>query len=68
MEALITEEVKEVLDWMSQTEGTPVSVNRKFSLAVANALLTIMTGKRYKHDDAYLKNLLDTTAEYERNV
>jgi hypothetical protein len=63
MESLIMDEVNETLDWIRKTQGTLVSVNRKFSLAVANVLLTLMTGKRFEHDDPILKNMLDSTSE-----
>ena len=63
MESLIMDEVNEVLEWMSKNEGIPVSVNKKFSLAVVNALLTIMSGKRYDQEDPALKNLLDAATE-----
>ncbi len=54
------DEVNEIMDWISKTDGTPVSLNRKFSLAVVNALMTVLSGKRYQHDDPVLKKILDT--------
>jgi len=63
MECMIMDEVTDILTWMKQNEGKPVSVNRKFSLAVVNALLTIMTGKRYDQEDPYVKGILDTASK-----
>jgi hypothetical protein len=57
------DEVSDVMKWVNKTEGTPVSVNQKFSLAGSNALMTIMTGKRYEQDDPVLKNLLDSATK-----
>ncbi len=61
MESTIMDEVNDIVAWIEKNEGKPVSVNRKFSLAVINALLTIMTGKRYDQEDPYVKGILDTT-------
>jgi hypothetical protein len=36
MEALIQEEVNDVITWMKNNENKPISVNKKFSLAVLN--------------------------------
>jgi hypothetical protein len=63
MESTIMDEVTDIMAWIKENEGKPVSVNRKFSLAVVNALLTIMTGKRYDQDDPYVKGIIDTTSK-----
>jgi len=57
-------EVNEVIDWIKENEGKPVSMNRKFAVAVVNALLTIMAGKRYDQEDPKLKGMLDNVTEY----
>ena len=63
MENLINEEVADVVDWIKSNEGKPVSVNKKFSLAVLNALWMIMTGHRYDHDDTKHNYILNEVNE-----
>lgn len=63
MEAMIMEEVTDIIDWLKKGVGKPISVNRKFSLAVLNSLWSILTSERYDHDDPRLTNILDTVQE-----
>jgi len=52
------EEVKEILRWMKSQEGTPVGeIKDKMSLAVVNALWTIVSGERLDHDDPALMEI-----------
>lgn len=60
MEAMIMDEVTEVIDRLKKHSGKPVSVNRMFSLAILNSLWTILTSERYEHDDPTLNKILDT--------
>jgi len=57
METMIMDEVKELEEWMKSQVGKPIAVKEKFSLAVVNSLWTIVSGKRFSHDDPKLGNL-----------
>jgi len=63
MELLIMEEVREMIEWMKNEEGHPLSLNRKFSLAVLNSLWQIVSGKRFDQKDTTLNDLLDSTTK-----
>ncbi|XP_021962197.2 cytochrome P450 2J6 [Folsomia candida] len=67
MEALIMDELEEILDWMKSKEGLPVTnIKERMSVAVVNSLWTVVSGKRYKHDDpAILKLTKDLTETME---
>ena len=60
MENIVMEEVQTVINWMKKKEGQPVTLDRKFSLSVLNALWNIMTGERYDHNDPELSHILET--------
>jgi len=62
------EEVDEVLAWLKQEEGKPVSVSRNFSLSVLNALSSILSGTRYAHNDFRLKHALDQASRCGTNI
>ena len=64
MEALIMEEVKELLHWINQQHGKPITLHRRFSLATLNALWTILSGERYEHDDLHLTKMLNNFETY----
>lgn len=57
------DELEEILDWMKSKEGLPVTnIKERMSVAVVNSLWTVVSGKRYKHDDpAILKLTKDLT-------
>ncbi|CAG7734935.1 unnamed protein product [Allacma fusca] len=59
MESLILDEVDELIEWLKSQEGKPVSINRKFYLAVINSLWTILSGKRYSHTDPKLGRVFE---------
>ena len=59
MEGLIIEEVKELLDWIKQQNGQPITLQRRFNLATLNALWTILSGERYAHDDPHLTKMME---------
>jgi hypothetical protein len=61
MEALILDEVREVLDWLKGEEvaGRSVSINRKMSLAVLNSLWSICCGRKFAQNDRTLMDILD---------
>ncbi|CAG7733123.1 unnamed protein product [Allacma fusca] len=59
MEGLILEEVDELIEWLKSQEGKPVSINRKFYLAVINSLWTILAGKRFSHTDPKLEKVFE---------
>jgi len=52
-------EVRELVDWIKQKNGEPVTLHRRFTLAIINALWTIISGERYDHDDEKLTNILE---------
>lgn len=64
MEALISDEVKDMISWLKKNVDKPVSINKKFNLAVLNSLWMIMTGQRYDHDDQEQLNMLDEVNLY----
>jgi len=59
MEGLIMSEVNELVNWIKQKRGEPVTLHRRFTLAIVNALWTIISGDRYDHDDAKLNNIME---------
>ena len=59
MEGLIMEDVTELLNWIKQQAGKPISFQRRFNLIVMNALWTILSGERYEHDDPHLTEMLE---------
>ena len=63
MQELIMDEVKEVLEWIKKEERNPVSINRKFGLAVLNSLWTVVGGQRFSQDDKDLQLLMDSMVE-----
>jgi len=68
MEAMIMDEVTEIIEIFKKESGKPFSVNRRFSLAVLNALWAIMTSERNSQEDPKLKNILDTAIETFREI
>ena len=59
MESLIMDEVKELVEWIGKQNGKPLNLQRRYSLAVVNALWTILAGDRYEHDDEKLHKILE---------
>ncbi|CAG7824908.1 unnamed protein product [Allacma fusca] len=59
MEALIQEEVDELLAWLKSQGNNLVCLNTKFPLAVINSLWRIITGKRLSHNDPKLLEIFD---------
>ncbi|ODN00935.1 Methyl farnesoate epoxidase [Orchesella cincta] len=59
MEQLVLEEVQEVIERFKKTEGKPINdLKTVFILAVINSLWTILTSKRFNHDDPKLHTLV----------
>jgi hypothetical protein len=62
MEALIQEELQELLDVLESTMGdgqqTVLHMHNYFNLSVINVLWTLIGGIRYSHDNSNLKELL----------
>ncbi|CAG7836818.1 unnamed protein product [Allacma fusca] len=58
MEAIIMEEVNELIAGFKSQHGTPVTTQNRFNIAVLNGLWAIMTGERYSHDDPRLNHLI----------
>jgi len=59
MEGLLMNEVNELVDWLRQKNGEPVSLHRRLNLSVVNALWTIISGERYDHEDPKLVDIWD---------
>ncbi|CAL8126604.1 unnamed protein product [Orchesella dallaii] len=60
MEQLVLEEVQEVIERFRKTKGKSVSdLKSVFVLAVINSLWTILTSKRFQHDDPKLNTLVE---------
>ena len=64
MEGLIMDEVNELIGWIKEQNGKPISLRRRFTLAVINALWKILSGERYDHDDPLLTRILDNYDTY----
>jgi hypothetical protein len=62
LDNLIIEEVKEVLEFLKEYAATsqPVAMDRRFQLAVVNSLWSMSTGKRFKHNDPILNDMLNS--------
>ncbi|ODM89491.1 Methyl farnesoate epoxidase [Orchesella cincta] len=59
MEALIMEDVNEVLNKLKKEEGKPIgNIRGMLRLAIVNALWTILSSQRFKHDDPKLGQLV----------
>ncbi len=58
MESLIMDEVNEFVNWIARHGGEPISLHGRINLAVVNALLAVLTGERYDHDDPKLGKIL----------
>jgi len=56
---MIMDEVPELTNWIGKQSGKPVSLHGRISIAVVNALWTILTGQRYDHDDPKLVKILE---------
>ena len=64
MEDIIMEEVKELLDWIKEKTGQPITLNRRLKLATFNALWRILSGERYEHDDPHLTEMVENYELY----
>lgn len=64
MQALISDEVAELIQSFKKKEGTPIGeLRRTLRLAVVNSLWRIITSKRFDQDDPALKKLSMDTSE-----
>jgi hypothetical protein len=59
MEALIMDEVTELVEWIKVQDGQPIQLQQRFRLAVVNALWHLLAGVRFEHDDLKLTSILD---------
>ncbi|CAL8107080.1 unnamed protein product [Orchesella dallaii] len=58
METLIMNEVTEFIDGLDASNGKSIdNIQHRFSVAVVNALWTIVSGERYSHQDPKLSHL-----------
>lgn len=64
MEILIQNEITDLIQYLSDLNGAPVQSKCFFNLAVLNALWSIITGRRFAHDDKNLKALVKYITEY----
>jgi hypothetical protein len=58
------DEVTESLNSFKEMVGRPIVVDRNFTIAVLNALWTIVSGKRFPQSDDRLHNLLKNSTGY----
>jgi methyl farnesoate epoxidase/farnesoate epoxidase len=58
MDAIIMEEVNELIASFKSQHGQPITTQNRFNIAVLNGLWAIMTGERYSHDDPRLNHLI----------
>jgi len=58
MEAIVSDEVVELIDSFKKTVGRPIQTQNKFNAAVLNALWSLITGQRYSHNDPLLLDLI----------
>lgn len=64
MEQLIMDEVTEVISNYNTTQGQPVTnIQKNLRLAFVNGLWTILTSKRFSHDDPKLLKIATNTTE-----
>lgn len=64
MQALITEELSEMIERLKKRAGTPVGELRKtLRLAIVNSLWSILISKRFDQDDPELLKLSMNTSE-----
>nr|XP_045595438.1 cytochrome P450 2L1-like isoform X2 [Procambarus clarkii]XP_045595439.1 cytochrome P450 2L1-like isoform X2 [Procambarus clarkii]XP_045595440.1 cytochrome P450 2L1-like isoform X2 [Procambarus clarkii] len=59
-EALMMDEVTELIDYIKQRKGTPMPMKRLFNRSVVNVLWGMVMGKRYSYDNAKLTKVIDT--------
>lgn len=65
MEALIMEEVEELIFRLRLMEGQPIKdVKKILNLAVVNALWTVVGGERFPHDDPKVLKLFENMNKY----
>ena len=62
-EELITNEMKEFIQALNKNAGAPVSIDRRFNVAMLNTLWMIMSGVRYEQDDPRLWSVLKLQSE-----
>jgi hypothetical protein len=58
IEGIVKEEIKELIANFEKELENPVSTQNRFNAAVLNVLWSIITGHRFSHDDARLKDLI----------
>ncbi|ODM88681.1 Methyl farnesoate epoxidase [Orchesella cincta] len=69
MENLILEELNEVIKRFQATEGKPTgSMKETLSLAVINALWSVVSCQRFQHDDPQLMKLVNNTSKAVQDI
>ncbi|CAG7836820.1 unnamed protein product [Allacma fusca] len=58
MEALIMEEVNELINGFKKEVGKPIVTQNRFNIAVLNGLWLLLTGNKFSHDDPRLNFLV----------
>ena len=60
MEQMILDEAMELIEGLKRDSGKPVITQNRFNIAVLNALWTIISGERLRHDDPELQDIIAT--------
>jgi hypothetical protein len=68
MESLVMDEAIELINGLKKELGQPISTQNRFNIAVLNSLWSIVVGKRFSHDDAELKEILESINRFDHKT
>jgi len=63
LEAVIAQEVSELLEFLKGTKSNPVNLNRQFDLAILNVLWQVVAGERFDKIDCENYKLIEELKE-----
>ena len=64
METLIVDEIQEFISRLEEDSGKAIVTQNRFNISVLNALWTIISGERLKHDDPELIKVMEAITRY----
>jgi len=59
MQEIVTEEARELCEWLKINGTAPIKLQHHFSLGIINCLWRIVAGHRFEHDDPQLTQILE---------